>query len=316
MNAVDDEADFAVVTCADHNMLAAACCALLSARNQLDRPARFFLVTLDATPADYDAISDFKKRHGLPLEVLTFTRDQLPKVTRGRWSPSVLTRLFLDQILPRDLDRVLYMDADTLVVRPMNALRRIGFMRKPAIAVDDFIMAFPRKVQERRQKLGLGPDSAYFNSGVILFDWPSTLQGELLAQARYKLETCLDNYHATDQDALNAALEGKWVRLSPRWNAQTGFLPEISKPVIVHFTGRRKPWQRQVAWIHREYAKTYRQYLAGTPWQMEKNRSLPGQVASFLLHLGKSIEGLRKSRKLHGYLNRPDAGDVWKNDND
>jgi len=311
---VAGKADFAAVTCADRNMLAAACCTLLSVHKNTDSPCRLFLVALDMTEADAKDISDFGSLHQISIEVIGFNSDLLPKISRGRWSSSVLARLFLDQIIPLDIKRLLYLDADTLAVSNLDALRRIGFMGKPVAAVDDFIMAFPRKLKRRREKIGLGPDSAYFNSGVLLFDWPESLNADVFCSARNKLENCSENYHATDQDALNAALDGRWLRMSPRWNAQTGFLREISIPVIVHFTGRRKPWQKQVSWLHRKYVMTYRSCLTGTRWEIGILRpGILGVAASFLLYAGKSLESLRKSGKLRRYVNRSDGESVWKN---
>lgn len=272
---------------------------------------------LDMSPESASAIAEFNRRHGLDIEVLAFDSRRLPNITRGRWPTTVLTRLFLDQLIPPRIGRLLYIDADTLVVAPIDALRRIGFMGKPVAAVDDFIMAFPKKLRKRREAIGLGEESAYFNSGVMLFDWPESLRADILHKARENLQGFADNYHATDQDALNAALEGRWLRLSPRWNAQTGFLPAISKPVIVHFTGRRKPWRSEIAWAHRKYAGKYREYLSGTRWQDESRiPRLSEKAAGILLHLGKRIEGLRKAGKLRRYVNRADYREVWKDDDE
>jgi len=309
---VAGKADFAAVTCADHNMLGAACCVLLSVRDNIDVPCRLFLVALDMSGADAKDVAEFSERHQLNIEVIGFNSDLLPKISRGRWSPSVLARLFLDQIIPPDVKRLLYLDADTLAVDRLDALQRIGFMGKPVAAVDDFIMAFPRKLKKRREKIGLGPESAYFNSGVLLFDWPHSLKFDLFRAARHKLETCSDSYHATDQDALNATLDGKWLRLSPRWNAQTGFLREISAPAILHFTGRRKPWQKQASWLHRRYIRRYRDYLTGTRWDLGPRSGMLEVVTSFLLYVGKSLEGLRKASRLKRYVNRSDGKSIWK----
>ncbi|MTH78036.1 glycosyltransferase family 8 protein [Paracoccus aestuariivivens] len=303
MDIAGPEADFAIVTCADHKMLPAACCSLLSAHANLTCPARFVLVALDLTKDDSDAVAKFGQKHGIGIELHPFASDQLPDMTSGRWPKAVLARLFLDHVIFDKINRLLYLDADTLVARSVEPLRSIDLRGRYVAAVDDFIMAFPKKLQSRRDAIGLRSGSSYFNSGVMLFDWPASLAASVLQTARDNIADRSENYHATDQDALNAALEGKWLRLDPTWNVQTGFLPSIQTPAILHFTGRRKPWQAGASWQHRSYSKIYRDYLEGTRWESTcRKPGLGRNMANLALYLGKRLENLRKSRSLRQYL--------------
>lgn len=315
MEDIDPENDLAVITCADRNMLAAGCCTLLSARDNLNEPASFHLVALDISDRDRAAVEKFCTLRNLTIHIHPFESALLPKISKGRWSPAALTRLFLDQIGLPNFRRMLYLDADTLVVRSMSALAHLDLHGNIAAAVDDYIVPFPKKIATRRDKLGLGPDSSYFNSGVILFDWQSCLKSDLLGQARHNVENRHSAYHALDQDALNAALDGKWARLHPKWNAQTGFLPDIRDPIIVHFTGRRKPWQNGAAWVHREYSRKYAEYLAGTDWPgFCANTAISGKLAKYALHLGKKLEGLPKAGKIRAFLKASNDARIWRGD--
>jgi lipopolysaccharide biosynthesis glycosyltransferase len=303
MAANGSHAEFATVICADHNMIAAACCALLSVRNNLSVTAPLMLVASDADANDVAAVESFKRRHDCEIELYHFDSRQLPKAPQHRWAPAAMTRVFLDQILPPDIQRLLYLDADTLVLQSLDPLRSLDLGPNWAAAVDDFIMAFPAKLDAQRRALGLRADSAYFNSGVILFDWARPETRQAVATARHNIETRADQYHATDQDALNAALDGKWLRLDPKWNVQTGFLPDIQRPAIVHFTGRRKPWRANASWVHRGYSDIYRSFLTGTAWEdVFPKPSVPRHVQAWAVHLGKRLEGLRKARRVRQYL--------------
>lgn len=299
------EADFAAVTCSDNNMLPAACCSLLSVRNNLAGPARFMLVGLDLSAEAAEAVSAFGNRHGFHIDLIRFDSARLPKAQKGRWARSALTRLFLAEMLPSDLRRVLYLDADALAVAALDALRDFDLGDNCAAAVEDYIMAFPAKIGSRRRTLGLGEGSAYFNSGVILFDWQDPRVEAALSGAVRKI--CDDGgaLFALDQDALNVTLEGQWARLDPRWNTQTGFMRDIPDPAILHFTGRRKPWQAGASWQHRDQSDLYASWLAGTEWEMSFHPPGTGQqVFGYALHLGKRLEGLRKERKVSAYIDQ------------
>lgn len=305
MNVVERNADFAAVTCADRGMLPAACCALQSVGANLSRPARLMLVAVDISDGDAAGVESFSRRHGLDIEVIAFDSARLPAVEKGRWPKAVLTRLFLGDVLPPGIRRLLYVDADTLAVDSLDTLTTADLAGNCAGAVDDYIMAFPAKLQARRVALGLAADSSYFNSGVILLDWQDPRAKDVLAIARHKLAEFSSNYHATDQDALNAALDGKWTRLDPRWNTQTGFMRFIRDPAIVHFTGRRKPWQRGGSWRHRDYAPVYRSALEGTLW--EGVLGTPPRwnaIMSLAQHAAKQLEDIRKEPMVRAYLEK------------
>jgi lipopolysaccharide biosynthesis glycosyltransferase len=89
--------------------------------------------------------------------------------------------------------------------------------------------------------------SNYFNAGVLLID---------LCRWRIEriAEITLDYLHRyphspfSDQDAINAACDGRWQALDPRWNYQGHRTVRISnltgteRPGIVHFITSAKPW--------------------------------------------------------------------------
>ena len=85
-----------------------------------------------------------------------------------------------------------------------------------------------------------------------------------------------------DQDVLNALLHDKKLFLPFRYNVQDGFLrrkrrirpeaiPDLEKellhPVIVHYTGGKKPWQYK---SRHPYKGLYFHYLDMTPWKGER----------------------------------------------
>jgi len=302
--ACDEAASYGVIACADANMLPAACCALLSIRDRLAAPkARYLLLAVGAGETQMREIEAFASRHSIAIEVL---RDPTPKAEEpafGRWSRATLARLYMDLIVPGNIDRLLYIDSDAIAVAPLDGLFRADLAGRALGAVDDYLMAFPDKMKRRRQRIGLGPESRYFNAGVLLFDWRKSLEAGLIRKARETFEREPERYEAHDQDVLNIAFENDWQPVDPRFNAQTGILPFVGKPAIVHFTGRKKPWQAVAPWTHRRMKAFYREALAGTAWaSFCKPSSFSDRMTSFAGHYSTQLTTPSKIASVRAYF--------------
>lgn len=295
---------YGAIACADARMLPAACCALLSIHDNLTSvKARLLLLAIGAEEKDVRDIEAFAARHSIAIDVL---RDPTPPSEGpefGRWSRATLARLYMDLTVPADIDRLLYIDADAVAVAPLDALFQADLGGKALGAVDDYLMAFPEKIMRRQQRIGLKPGGRYFNAGVLLFDWKKSREGGLIAKARETFEGQPELYLAHDQDVLNIAFEDNWQAVDPRFNAQTGILPFVGQPAIVHFTGRKKPWQAVVPWTHRRMKRFYADALAGTPWAgFCKPSSLPDQMASFAGHYSTLLTTPSKIASVRAYF--------------
>ncbi|MFB2602403.1 glycosyltransferase family 8 protein, partial [Rhizobium phaseoli] len=177
------------------------------------------------------------------------------------------------------------------------------FQGKALAAVDDYVMAFPEKAGARQRKIGMSEGGRYFNAGVLLFDWSVCRAKGLFARTREIFEERSHLFENNDQDALNVTFDGDWLVLDPRWNTQTGLLPFIARPAILHFTGRKKPWQATVPWVHRRMADRYAEDLRDTPWaSFCRQPSATGRVAGFFSHVGKQIGGLTRLARMRAYF--------------
>lgn len=217
-------------------------------------------VTIACTPEDIDpaALDGASPR----LEVLTHRFDMagelsLQDLPLGRHvTPAAWRRLLLPHILPGRYGRILYLDCDTLAVRPgIDRLLTLDLGGRPLAAALDMILLkdcedgpLTASFQAYRAGLGFARDTPYFNSGVLLIDrraWRAERIGErAIAFARAHPDLC--RFH--DQSALNAAARGRWATLSPRFNFMGDFLlldlMRAVEPVLLHFVNDPKPWQR------------------------------------------------------------------------
>jgi lipopolysaccharide biosynthesis glycosyltransferase len=160
--------------------------------------------------------------------------------------PSITcARILIPQVLDASISRVLYIDADILVLGDLRRLWFTDLEGAPLGAVVDDI--------DRHLKVGSASVSRvpqvqrYFNAGILLIDVERWRTEGISDKAMTYLAA---NPHSpfADQDALNVACDGRWKSLDPRWNFQyhrTIALQDFAsaeRPFVVHFVTRSKPW--------------------------------------------------------------------------
>lgn len=261
-----------IATTTDRGYLPAACCQLTSVAQHLpdSDAAKLSLIVCDVNQADVDEARRFfdVRKINVNIEIPDFA-EELVRPINKKWPRAAYLRLYFDMIFDDSVDRIVYFDADTRVLTQLQPLLEVDLAGMPVGAVHDFIYYVTGNIRRRRRDLLLKPDAPYLQSGVMVFDWKATLADEGLKRARQFLldhpEGCQE---APDQDALNAAFEGRWQPLDPRWNLHELYLMfgGRHRPYIEHYTST-KPWshRRPAAW--RDAAEWYTRELANTAWR-------------------------------------------------
>ena len=211
-------------------------------------------------------------------------------------------RVLLPELLP-DVDRVLYVDVDTLAVDALAPLWDTDLADAYLGAVTNVFMPHHR---HRPETLGLPGRDVYFNSGVLLLNLHEMRRDDCTARL---LSIARDRGAALewpDQDALNLVLGERRVALHPRWNAMNSLrLPwsiEVfgsavveearRSPAIRHFEGpgANKPWAPGCDPRDR---KLYYQHRRETPWRGSRLKNeLHGRFGA------PPRPGLRRARAL------------------
>lgn len=123
-------------------------------------------------------------------------------------------RIVALNLLPKEMERILYLDVDMIVKKSLDVLYQTDFGGCAAIACQDIYGYVFGATQQSEKRLMLRKRGNYFNSGMILFnlDWFRTT-----GCAARILEYVYENEEMLlweDQDALNVMLEEK-VKLVP-----------------------------------------------------------------------------------------------------
>jgi len=165
--------------------------------------------------------------------------------------------LLLAELLPESLERVLFLDADLLVMDDLSEIWEFPLDDCVVAAVTDSavpLCSSPRGVKGW-QGLGIPADAAYFNGGVLLIHLARWRQREITAKVDRYLKTTSEQIDFLHQEAMNAVLWNEWKSLDARWNLLASHAGRLHRrsasdswrhPGIVHFAGRMKPWRSQV----------------------------------------------------------------------
>lgn len=262
----------AIVTIADEKFLPAACCTLLSASENLpdDRPVELILVATDVSAGQTDEAAGFLAGHNADVRIIRANTGKLFNDglrTDSRLPLATYVRLRLDHLLGREFEKVLYLDADTRVMAPLAPLFQTEFGDRPLAAVKDIYMYVQDRLAAANGLLGSPPDTDYFNSGVMLMNWPMVLKEQVLSRALDYALRYPERCRSCDQDALNAIIAGRFAPLDPRWNMIHYYYQNggTRQAWIKHFTGE-KPWSARRPRFWKHDADWYRAILGRSPW--------------------------------------------------
>jgi len=180
---------------------------------------------------------------------------------KAKSAPHVTTaayfRLLLSSILPETVKKVLYLDADTIVLSDLAEMLRIDLAGAAVAGVPDYSA---KDMTERHQI------KQYINTGVMLLDLDQWRQKDYGVRCMTFASQNQEKLYFGDQCTINLLFQDSLNLLHSKWNFYvTPF--QQSKPseniAILHFITGDKPWH---SWYENEVAKLYWRYLDVSPW--------------------------------------------------
>jgi len=217
---------------------------------------------------------------------------------KGHVTVATYFRILIPELLPADVQRVLYLDADLLVRSDVTQLWEMDFGDRLCLAVQDlaapYVNSLIPSLQSKHPQLaagqpcpirnyrdlGLAADLPYFNGGVLMIDLARWRAENLSTQFVNCLRDNAEDLLWWDQYALNVVLAGKAKMVDPRWNQgetvyrfesweeshldQLSFEQVRNDPYIVHFTSTFKPWH---FFTKHPYRQAWFEVLDRTEWR-------------------------------------------------
>lgn len=213
-----------------------------------------------------------------------------------RLSIETYFRIFLPELLPTDIHTVLYLDVDIICTGSLQELFSTDITNYAMGMSTDICYSDIRNFNRLNYPINQG----YYNAGVILFNLDYWRQNKLAKAVSLYIEKYPELCKFHDQDAINAVCHQHIFSLSMQYNIQTLFFhvyawtdrkkypyPDydtdsvprdlwesitqaIQKPILIHFSGFRKPWAKECI---TPFTTVWHYFLLQTPYKDYKIKS-------------------------------------------
>ena len=220
----------------------------------------FYIVAENITEQDEHSLYNLKKIAPETVNITIIKRDEpdLPYENMQRFLQYKvgMHKIYLPEIL-KDIDKVIYMDGDTLVLKDLRTLLDIDVQDVyAAVAKDGIYYRFPKEMQE----MGLDKRGFYFNSGVMLYNLALQRQDNIVEKLVEYIKTHEDFYG--DQDVLNMVFGDKLKLMSYRYDCISTFFEEDDLNFLSEYFGEKLP--EKTFYIYEN--ATILHYAGDKPW--------------------------------------------------
>lgn len=215
-------------------------------------------------------------------------KDLRLKSCKNGWLGFGYNRLFLTEFVPQDIDRVLYLDSDTLIEGSIKEFWNINFDDCYMAGVDDCLSS------KYRALVDLNECGTYCNSGVLLINLEKWRKDNIVNSFLKLLREKNGYFVFNEQSILNSLFAGKIKIVPQKYNVNSlvylyeydelmklrkpknfyyskdEYYEARNNPVITHYTGNfyviRRPWVENSDHPHKD---AFLKYLNMTPWAKE-----------------------------------------------
>lgn len=281
-----------------------------------------FVFSKDISEKNKTTIKEFIEKQNISVrfvDIKDYFKSALKVV--GHITEETYFRLIMPDIL-KDYNRILYLDADIIILNDIMQLCKIDMKGYPLAATEECMFSGLVNIcgdQEKEyfyKKLGLKNLDTYFQAGVLLFDvdyYNNRHLSELLMN-----RAMTNSYKMMDQDILNEYFNENYIRFGNEWNFTPlqkhmeemdyigNMSPNIRKkylavknPKLIHYADKYKPWlypNENLAYIWWSYARQtpfYEEILLrmiqhNTSMAMQISRNVDLSTIKNVLNLGRN----------------------------
>lgn len=237
--------------------------------NKKDHPFHIYILYGDLTDVNIKKLERTIKRFSavvtfLKVDVHLVEDFALSMGAQNYISKEAYYRIMIPDLLGEEISKALYLDCDMIVRTDLSKLWKINIDSYDLAAVDESRVLPEQDRGTRMYRLSLPSESYYFNSGLLLINLKRWREQKISSQVIQFIKANPEKLALLDQDALNAVLYNRWLRLDDKWNYTTSHCAELplEKAAILHFTGPDKPWNSKSP-----FRKEYLKYLKASLWK-------------------------------------------------
>jgi lipopolysaccharide biosynthesis glycosyltransferase len=278
---------------------------------------RIFYINRDITDENKAVLSDMVSNYGATIEFVAMPNwsekfNIRLSTTLKRWLGFGYNRLFITELLPDDIERVIYLDSDTVIEGSLKEIWEMDFEDCYEAAVDDCLS------KKYRKMVHLAKDGIYCNSGMLMLNLEKFRKDNVVQKFLNFIAEHKGFFVYNEQTILNSVFENKIKILPLKYNVYTlvyeleykqlmklrtpynysysedDYNEAKNNPVITHYTGcfltNQRPW---VEGSKHPHVDMFLKYKALTPWASEPLRKCNSSVFDKIVE--KSIVILPKS---------------------
>lgn len=208
-----------------------------------------YLLCNDLSADNRSLLSGMAEAAGSELVAVEVAEDAFRGLpTKNYISRETYYRLLAAELLPADVSRVLWLDADMVVCGPLDELYERDMGSKAVVACPHGSLMRPQ-IAAGVAALGMEHPEAYFNAGMMLCNLDAWRALDVPGRIRAALSQPRE-LQFPGQDLTNLVFDGQVITEDwRRWDCMTHSIlpedvPELREVArIVHFVGRAKPWK-------------------------------------------------------------------------
>lgn len=194
--------------------------------------------------------------------------------TQKRITKETYYRLFAPMFLPECVDRILYIDPDTVVINSLKEFYNTDFDGNMIIGAkhfDGIIDLWNRK------RLFIKKSPSYINAGVILMNIEEMRKNFSASRVLEITQKSIPKLFLDDQDVLNILYDGKikiydenminlderaYSRLNRKMSSKRSAQYVKDNTMIIHFDGKHKPWHKDYSGALGDFYYHYNDLMA------------------------------------------------------
>lgn len=213
---------------------------------------------------------------------------------------------FKIQTYLKDVDKVLYLDCDTIVNANLKELWDTNIDNYWVAGVEDPISG------KNKERLGIPSEHLYFNAGVLLINLKKWREDNIQGALFDYVSKYPEKIKWVDQDVLNDVLHEKSYQLPLKWNSmyypyenstysnKLEYEEALKNPCIIHYIMADKPWTYGSKVPRKIY---YFRNAIYTPWSVSFiSKYLINCIGGIPKHITSTIPKLLKFIARHPFF--------------
>jgi lipopolysaccharide biosynthesis glycosyltransferase len=281
-------------------------------QNHKNENLKFFILSKDFSIDNLKKIHILQKEMGfeqnaelIDISNLQEKFDLLFDDYNGKWSIDSFSKMCLCELVPKYVDKILYLDSDTIICENLDSLFDLNLNRYCVAGAADFLS------KKYFKWLGISLKDFYFNSGILLWNLKECRKINLIKKTTDYLKNINGFVFFSEQTAINAVCSGKKLLIPLKFNAQSTIfsltnkqikllrhpyncvsISEIEdarrKPFILHMTTSflvaKRPWFKNSLSPQNSFFSTYAKDIKSFEYYKD-NRPKSKKVIDFIIKI-------------------------------